>query len=158
MFHRLLRLPDEVRAAADVSSLRMVLHGAAPCPVAVKQAIIEWWGPVLIEYYAATEGTGTFVTSAEWLERPGTVGKPPTPDHVRILDPVSDEPLPTGEVGTVYLKAPAVGPVRLLRRPRQDRRQLPGRPLHDGRRGLPRRGRLPVPHRPQRGPDHLRAA
>ena len=87
----------------------MVLHGAAPCPVAVKQAIIDWWGPVLLEYYAATEGTGTFVTSAEWLERPGTVGKPPTPDHVRILDPVSDEPLPAGEVGTVYLKAPPVG-------------------------------------------------
>ena len=76
MFHRLLALPDDVRAAADVSSLRMVLHGAAPCPVAVKQAIIDWWGPVLLEYYAATEGTGTFVTSAEWLARPGTVGKP----------------------------------------------------------------------------------
>ena len=109
MFHRLLRLPDEVRAAADVSSLQMVLHGAAPCPVAVKQAIIDWWGPVLVEYYAATEGTGTFVTSSEWLERPGTVGRSPTPDHVRILDPVSGEPLPAGEVGTVYLKAPAVG-------------------------------------------------
>ncbi len=109
MFHRLLRLPDEVRAAADVSSLESVLHGAAPCPVAVKQAIIEWWGPVLIEYYAATEGTGTFVTSAEWLEHPGTVGRTPTPDHIRILDPVSDEPLPAGEVGTVYLKAPSVG-------------------------------------------------
>jgi long-chain acyl-CoA synthetase len=109
MFHRLLALPDEVRAAADVSSLVMVLHGAAPCPVAVKQAIIDWWGPVLVEYYAATEGTGTFVTSADWLARPGTVGKPPTPDHVRILDPASDEPLPPGEVGTVYLRAPEVG-------------------------------------------------
>jgi len=109
MLHRLLRLPDAVRAAADVSSLAVVMHGAAPCPVAVKQAIIAWWGPVLIEYYAATEGTGTFVASAEWLERPGTVGRPATPDHVRILDPVSDEPLPAGEVGTVYLKAPPVG-------------------------------------------------
>lgn len=109
MFHRLLALPDEVRAAADVSSLRSVLHGAAPCPVAVKQAMIEWWGPVLLEYYAATEGTGTFVTSADWLARPGTVGKPATPDHIRILGPTSDEPLPPGEVGTVYLRAPDVG-------------------------------------------------
>jgi long-chain acyl-CoA synthetase len=110
MFHRLLSLPDDVRAAADTSSLRMVIHGAAPCPVSVKQAIIEWWGPVLLEYYAATEGTGTFVTSPDWLERPGTVGKPATDDHVRILDPVGgDKPLPPGEVGTVFLKAPKVG-------------------------------------------------
>jgi long-chain acyl-CoA synthetase len=109
MFHRLLALPDEVRHAADVSTLRSVLHGAAPCPVSVKKAIIDWWGPVLLEYYAATEGTGTFVTSGEWLERPGTVGRPPTPDHIRILDPVTDEPLGPGEIGTVYLKAPAVG-------------------------------------------------
>ena len=58
MFHRLLSLPDDVRAAADVSSLRIVLHGAAPCPVPVKQAIIEWLGPVVLEYYAATEGVG----------------------------------------------------------------------------------------------------
>jgi long-chain acyl-CoA synthetase len=105
MFHRLLRLPEEVRAAADVSSLRHVLHGAAPCPVAVKRAMIEWWGPVLVEYYAATEGTGTFVTSEEWLERPGTVGRA-APGHVRILDPVTGEDLPPGEVGTVYLRAP----------------------------------------------------
>ncbi len=110
MFHRLLSLPDDVRAAADTSSLRMVIHGAAPCPVSVKKAIIDWWGPVLLEYYAATEGSGTFVTSPDWLERPGTVGKPATDDHVRILDPVGgDEPLPPGEVGTVYLKAPKVG-------------------------------------------------
>jgi long-chain acyl-CoA synthetase len=109
MFHRLLALPDEVRAAADVSSLRMVLHGAAPCPVSVKKAIIDWWGPVLLEYYAATEGTGTFVTSAEWLQRPGTVGKPANPDHIRVFDPVSGDPLPPGEVGTVYLRAPKVG-------------------------------------------------
>jgi long-chain acyl-CoA synthetase len=109
MFHRLLSLPDDVKAAADVSSLRMVLHGAAPCPVSVKQAIIEWWGPVLLEYYAATEGVGTFVTSTDWLTRPGTVGKPAAADHIRILDPVSGEDMPVGEVGTVYLKAPAVG-------------------------------------------------
>jgi long-chain acyl-CoA synthetase len=109
MFHRLLALPDDVRAEADTSSLRLVLHGAAPCPVAVKRAIIDWWGPVLVEYYAATEGTATVVTSAEWLERPGTVGRPPTRDHVRILDPVTGHDLPAGQVGTVYIKAPDVG-------------------------------------------------
>ncbi|HKE74648.1 MAG TPA: AMP-binding protein [Acidimicrobiales bacterium] len=109
MFHRLLALPEEERLAADVSSLRLVIHGAAPCPVSVKQAMIEWWGPVLLEYYAATEGVGTFVTSDVWLSRPGTVGKPASEDHIRILDPVSGDPKPAGEVGTVYLKAPAVG-------------------------------------------------
>ena len=109
MFHRLLGLPDDVRAAADVSSLRMVLHGAAPCPVHVKRAMIEWWGPVLFEYYAATEGVGTFVGSEEWVTKPGTVGRPGTPGHIRILDPVTGEDLPAGEVGTVYLQAPPVG-------------------------------------------------
>jgi long-chain acyl-CoA synthetase len=109
MFHRLLGLPQAERAAADVSSLRLVIHGAAPCPVSVKKAMIEWWGPVLLEYYAATEGVGTFVLSHDWLARPGTVGKPGTPDHIRILDPVSGEDVPAGEVGTVYLKAPATG-------------------------------------------------
>jgi long-chain acyl-CoA synthetase len=108
MFHRLLALPADVRAAADVSSLRYVWHGAAPCPIAVKRAIIDWWGPVLLEYYAATEGTGTFVSSEEWLERPGTVGQVPSPDHVRILGP-GGEPAPPGEPGTIYLKAPREG-------------------------------------------------
>ena len=64
---------------------------------------------MLLEYYAATEGVGTFVTSGDWLTKPGTVGKPATPDHIRILDPCQRRAQPTGEVGTVYLKAPAVG-------------------------------------------------
>jgi long-chain acyl-CoA synthetase len=108
MFHRLLALPDDVRDKADVSSLRYVWHGAAPCPVAVKRAIIDWWGPVLLEYYAATEGTGTFVDSEAWLERPGTVGRMPSPDHIRILDP-DGEDCPVGETGTIYLRAPHEG-------------------------------------------------
>jgi long-chain acyl-CoA synthetase len=108
MFHRLLALPEEERAAADVSSLRYVLHGAAPCPVAIKQAMIEWFGPVLVEYYAATEGSGTYVASEEWLTKPGTVGRPHTPDHVRIIGPEGEE-VPRGEVGTIYLKAPERG-------------------------------------------------
>ena len=105
MFHRLLSLPADVRTAADTSSLRFVIHGAAPCPVAVKQAIIDWWGPIVVEYYAATEGGATFVDSQEWLSRPGTVGKPPTEDHVRILDD-DGKAAPAGEVGTIYIKAP----------------------------------------------------
>jgi long-chain acyl-CoA synthetase len=106
MFHRLLSMPAEVRARADVSSLRLVLHGAAPCPTWVKQSMIEWWGPVLLEYYAATEGLGTWVTSAEWLGKPGTVGKPRPPDTIRVVDDQGQDCAP-GVVGDVYLKAPA---------------------------------------------------
>lgn len=105
MFHRLLSLPDETRAAADVTSLRHVLHGAAPCPVPVKQRLIEWLGPVVVEYYAATEGVGSFVDSATWLQRPGTVGKPVAADQVRIGDDEGNE-LPRGETGLVYIKSP----------------------------------------------------
>ena len=105
MFHRLLSLPQHVRRAYDTSSLRFVIHGAAPCPVAVKRAMIDWWGPILVEYYAATEGGATYVTSDEWLAHPGTVGRPPTPDHVRILDDDGRDVAP-GVIGTIYIKAP----------------------------------------------------
>src|SRR5262245_1727305 len=108
MFHRLLALSDEEREAADVSSVRYILHGAAPCPVAIKQAIIEWFGPVVVEYYAATEGSGTYGTREQRLPKPGTVGRPHTPDHVRIIGPDSED-VPRGEVGTIYLKAPDRG-------------------------------------------------
>lgn len=114
MFHRLLALPQQTREAHDLSSLRFVIHGAAPCPVAVKAALIEWLGPVVYEYYAATEGGGTFVTPEEWLERPGTVGKPLHPELVRILGPDGDE-LPPGEVGAVYLRAPDRGKFRYFK-------------------------------------------
>jgi long-chain acyl-CoA synthetase len=106
MFHRLLALPAEVRARYDVSSLRHVLHGAAPCPVALKHALIEWLGPVVFEYYGATEGVGTIVDSATWLRKPGTVGKPEPADQIRVLDEHGDD-LPPGVAGSVYLKAPA---------------------------------------------------
>jgi long-chain acyl-CoA synthetase len=105
MFHRLLSLPGDVRSSSDTSSLRHVLHGAAPCPVPVKHRIIEWFGPVVMEYYAATEGVGSFVDSATWLQRPGTVGLPFGTGQVVVGD---DEgtPLPLGEVGLIYLLAP----------------------------------------------------
>lgn len=114
MFHRLLALPDDVKARYDVSSLRFVVHGAAPCPVEVKKGIIDWFGPVVFEYYAATEGGGTFVGSEEWLARPGTVGKPLVDDLIRILDDEGN-PLPAGEVGTVYMRAAQNGRFRYFK-------------------------------------------
>jgi len=108
MFHRLLALPDDVRNKYDVSTLRYVIHGAAPCPVAVKAGLIEWLGPVVYEYYAATEGSGTFVGPEEWLAKPGTVGKPGDPEHVHIRDE-SGALQPANQVGVVFLKSPATG-------------------------------------------------
>jgi long-chain acyl-CoA synthetase len=111
MFHRLLALPDEVRARYDVSSLVHVLHGAAPCPVEVKRRMIEWWGPVIFEYYAATEGGGTSITPEEWLAKPGSVGRANPGRTVEVWGPDGSR-LPPGEVGTVYFKAPSVGRFR----------------------------------------------
>jgi long-chain acyl-CoA synthetase len=107
MFHRMLSLPDDVRGGYDLSSLRVVLHGAAPCPVAVKRAILEWLGPVVFEYYAATEGWGAFVTPEEWLERPGTVGQP-DPGQVSVRDD-DGKPVAAGAIGLLYLKSPDDG-------------------------------------------------
>ncbi len=103
-FHRLLLLPEEVRRRTDVSSLRHVLHAAAPCPVEVKRRMLAWWGPVIYEYYGATEGGGTLATPQEWLAHPGTVGRAwGGGAEVRILDDHGEQ-CPPGEVGTVYLK------------------------------------------------------
>jgi len=101
-FHRLLALPDEVRARYDVSSLRHVIHAAAPCPVDVKRRMLDWWGPVIYEYYAASEGGGALVTPEEWLRYPGTVGRAWPTSEVRILDDNGNQKAP-GEVGTVYM-------------------------------------------------------
>jgi long-chain acyl-CoA synthetase len=107
MFVRMLKLPDEVRAAYDVSSLKGAIHAAAPCPVDVKAKMIEWWGPILIEYYAGSEGNGVTVsTSQQWLTHRGTVGRAVV-GKVKILDE-NDEERPVGEIGTVYFAdAPA---------------------------------------------------
>ena len=75
MFVRMLKLPDDQRLGHDLSSHRLAIHAAAPCPVDVKRAMIDWWGPILQEYYAATEGNGvTFIDSGQWLKKPGSVG------------------------------------------------------------------------------------
>ncbi len=106
MFNRMLQLPTEVRERYDVSSLRSVLHAAAPCPVDTKRAMIDWWGDVIWEYYAATEGGGTYVSAAEWLTKPGTVGKAWPTCEVIVVD--RDDPtrpeLPSGESGIIYMK------------------------------------------------------
>lgn len=85
-FKRMLELPETVRARYDHSSLRTAVHAAAPCPPAVKRAMIDWWGPILLEYYAGTEGGGTMISSAEWLERPGSVGRTWTGLSAAVLD------------------------------------------------------------------------
>lgn len=103
MFHRLLRLPDAVRHSADVSSMQYILHGAAPCPVAIKRGMLDWFGPILWEYFAATEGSGASCSPQQWLRKPGTVGLPPAPDHVRILDDDGRACAPC-VVGNIYLK------------------------------------------------------
>ena len=105
MLHRILLLPPEVRAKYDLSTLRWILHGAAPCPVHVKRETIEWLGPVVFEYYGATEGGGVFVHPDEWLEKPGSVGRPTEGVVLQIQDEDGKE-LPRREIGTVYFKAP----------------------------------------------------
>ena len=101
MFNRLLKLPKKVRDRYDVSSLRFVAHAAAPVAPAVKRAMIEWWGPVINEYYGSTEmGNVTFCTAEEWLAHPGTVGKVMPGASVRVIDE-SGRDVPPGTVGEV---------------------------------------------------------
>jgi long-chain acyl-CoA synthetase len=102
-FRRLLALPADVRARYDVSSLRNMIHGAAPCPLEVKRQMLDWWGPVVTEYYAATEGGGTVITGADWRCKPGSVGRPWPGSTIKVFDDSGSE-LPVGEVGTVYMK------------------------------------------------------
>jgi long-chain acyl-CoA synthetase len=103
MFIRMLQLPQQVRDRYDISSLRVAIHAAAPCPVEVKQKMIGWWGPVLFEYYAGTEANGmTAVDSVTWLTRPGTVGRPIL-GVTRICADDGTE-LPAGQAGGVYFE------------------------------------------------------
>jgi long-chain acyl-CoA synthetase len=107
MFVRMLKLPDEVRNRYDVSSLKGAIHAAAPCPAGVKARMIDWWGPILIEYYAGSEGNGVTVCNSEqWLAHRGSVGRAVV-GKIKILDEAEEE-LPAGEIGTVYFAdAPA---------------------------------------------------
>jgi long-chain acyl-CoA synthetase len=100
MFTRLLKLPAAERLAHDTSSLRQVVHGAAPCPVSVKQQMLDWWGPIIYEYYSGTEDIGSSsITPQEWLAHPGSVGRPR--DECHIVGPDGTE-LPAGQTGLVF--------------------------------------------------------
>jgi len=107
MFQRLLALPAETKAQYDVTSLRMVKHGSAACPVPTKRGMIDWWGPVLLEIYGGQEGRITSITSQEWLTHPGSVGRADRLTTVKILDQDGNE-CPQGEVGTIYGKITGV--------------------------------------------------
>lgn len=101
MFVRLLALPEDQRRRFDLSSLRCAIHAAAPCPVGVKQRMMDWWGPIIWEYYAGSESVGTTVVSPQdWLARPGTVGRPVNGVTLHICDEDGRE-LPPGEVGRI---------------------------------------------------------
>jgi long-chain acyl-CoA synthetase len=101
-FHRLLALSDDVKRRYDLSSLRAMIHAAAPCPVDIKRRMLEWWGPTIWEYYAASEGGGTVVSPQEWLRFPGTVGKPWPTSDIKIYDDDGNEMAPN-RPGTVYM-------------------------------------------------------
>jgi long-chain acyl-CoA synthetase len=104
MFVRLLKLPESVRRKYDLSSLKFVVHAAAPCPPDVKRGMIEWWGPVINEYYGATEtGAVVFCTAEEWLAHPGTVGRPQPDVKLSIIDEAGAD-VAVGEPGDVYVR------------------------------------------------------
>ncbi|HEY1709912.1 MAG TPA: AMP-binding protein [Rhizomicrobium sp.] len=110
MFQRLLSLPEDVKLKYDLSSLKFLVHGAAPCPPEVKRAMIEWLGPILFEYYAGSEGgAGFYIRSEEWLKKPGSVGKRPVLLAVKIMDDEGNE-LPNGEAGLIYHQTQSLNP------------------------------------------------
>jgi acyl-CoA synthetase (AMP-forming)/AMP-acid ligase II len=104
MFVRMLKLPEDERAQYDVSSMRVAIHAAAPCPRAIKEQMFDWWGPVIHEYYAGTEGNGfVYCSPTDWLAHPGTVGKPLL-GVVHVCDDDGNE-LSAGEIGTIYFQS-----------------------------------------------------
>jgi fatty-acyl-CoA synthase len=128
MFVRMLKLPDQVRSAYDVSSMKVAVHAAAPCPVEVKQAMMDWWGPVLHEYYSSTEGNGvTFINPHEWLAKPGSVGRAGL-GTIRIC---ADDGavLPIGQTGVVYFERDMEAFQYHNDGPKTDLARHPGNPL-----------------------------
>ena len=103
MFVRLLKLPERIRSKYDLSSLEYIVHGAAPCPVEIKKRMIEWWGPIIHEYYGSSEaGLITSITSEDWLQRPGSVGKALADTNLKICDD-DGAVLQAGEVGEIFI-------------------------------------------------------
>lgn len=117
MFVRILRLPAEVKARYDVSSLQWVVHTGAPCPVDVKKALIDWWGPVIYETYGGSEtGTATLATPQEWLANPGTVGRP-TPGTRLVIYGEDGKEVAPGAIGEIYMRVPAYADFTYLNSP-----------------------------------------
>jgi len=107
MFVRMLKLPEDVRARYDLGSMQFAIHAAAPCPIETKEKMIEWWGPVIMEYYASSEAAGaTMVDSQQWLAHKGTVGRP-IMGEIHIVDDEGHE-LGPNDIGTVYFSGPQV--------------------------------------------------
>jgi long-chain acyl-CoA synthetase len=101
MFVRMLKLPEQERNSYDISSLQRVVHAAAPCPVDIKKQMIDWWGPLIDEYYSSSEGAGvTWITADDWVAHPGSVGKPLV-GQAHVLDEDGNE-LPPGQAGQLY--------------------------------------------------------
>jgi long-chain acyl-CoA synthetase len=118
MFQRLLALPDEVKAKYDLSSLRYIVHGAAPCPPEVKKAMIDWLGPILHEYYAGSEGgAGFLIDSQEWLAKPGTVGRLPTPEALKLFDDDGVEITERNRPGVLYFQVSPIAPFEYFKDP-----------------------------------------
>ena len=117
MFTRMLKLPSETRTRYDLSSHKIAIHAAAPCPPEVKKRMFDWWGPILYEYYGGTELNGfTHVTPQDWLDHPGTVGKPIL-GEIHVCDEEGNE-LPTGEPGIIYFELPEL-PFEYLKDPQK---------------------------------------
>jgi long-chain acyl-CoA synthetase len=106
MFIRLIKLPEALRRTYDIGSLRHVIHAAAPCPAEIKRAMIDWWGPVIHEFYGSTEsGAVTFANSQDALNKPGTVGRAAPGAELRVIGE-DGRLLPPGEIGEIYSRIP----------------------------------------------------
>ena len=156
-FKRLLSLPEAVRRRYDVSSLRVAVHAAAPCPIPVKRAMIDWWGDAIQEYYAGTEGGGTLIRAQEWLTHPGSVGRHWASGKVHILDEEGNEIEEPNREGAIYFESPpdAEARFRYYKDDAKTAGTYRGDALHDRRHRLPRRRWLPLPDRPPVEHDHL---
>jgi len=102
MFRRLLRLPEGVRASYRGEAHKTAWHAAAPCPIELKRAMLDWWGPIINEYYSGSEGGGTIITGPEWLEHPGSVGQHWSGGITHVLDAETFEELPPRKEGLIY--------------------------------------------------------
>ena len=102
-FHRFLLLPKETRDKYRIDSLQHVIHGAVPTPIQIKHQILDWWGPVVFEYYGSSEVGATIVSPQDWLKKPGTVGRPISITDLQILDDDGNQ-VPSGTSGWIYMK------------------------------------------------------